>query len=187
MANVLIPIADGCDEPEVTTLADLLRRGGLNVTLASVANGRKQVNTGAGGVLDADRLLTDCRDKQWDLIAVPGALAGARNLGRSDALLTLLQDQSDDERWLAASGAAPVLVLGAQGLVDGARATCSEALRDELQDECGANWVDAPVVVDGNLITGQGGATETFYILKLIELVAGAKQRERLLKEMQAG
>jgi protein deglycase len=187
MANVLIPVADGSEEQEIVSLVGLLRRGGLNVTVASVMSGRKRVNAANKTFFEADQLLSECLEQQWDMIVVPGNLVGAGNLGRCDSLLILLQAQSDEDRWLAAICAAPVMVLGPQGLVDGARATCFPPLRTELEDECGAIWKDEAVVVDGNLITSQGPDTARAFALKLIEVLAGAKASLKVAEEQIEG
>lgn len=184
MANVLIPVADGSEEQEVSQLAGLLRRGGLKVTLASVMAGRKRINAANNTSFEADRLLQECNEQPWDMIVLPGGLAGAQALGASDPLLALLQHQSDEDRWVAAICASPVLVLGPQGLVDGARATCFPPLKGELEEEYGATFVQDPVVVDGNLITSQGPETLNAFVLKLVEVVAGDKARDKLAAEL---
>lgn len=184
MANVLIPVADGSEEQEVNNLSSLLRRGGLKVTLASVMSGRKRINAANNTSFEADRLLQECKDQEWDMIVVPGGLVGAQALGASDPLLALLQHQSDEDRWVAATCAAPVMVLGPQGLVDGARVTCFPPLRSELEEEYGGNFLNEPVVVDGNLITSQGPDTLDAFVLKLIEVLAGGKVRDKVAAEL---
>ena len=64
--KVLIPIANGIEELEAVTIIDVLRRGGADVTVASVSS--LQVKASRGVNLVADCVIGDCKDKGVDLI-----------------------------------------------------------------------------------------------------------------------
>ena len=64
MSNVLVPIANGSEDIEAITIIDVLRRGGVDVTVASVHEVKSI--TGANGCkIEADVLLTDVADVQY--------------------------------------------------------------------------------------------------------------------------
>jgi protease I len=48
-----------------------------------------------------------------------------------------------------------VETLVSMDVIGGKKATCAEGVRDELE-LAGAQYVDQPVAVDGNIVTGRG-------------------------------
>jgi protease I len=48
-----------------------------------------------------------------------------------------------------------VETLVSMDVIKGKKATCAEGVRDELE-LAGAQYVDQPVAVDGNIVTGRG-------------------------------
>jgi len=183
MANVLIPIADGTEEMEAVITADILRRAQLDVCMASVMPGRKLVTASRGVKIEADTLLNQCLEQQWDLIVLPGGMPGAAHLHDSTDLIRLLRRQIAEERWLAAICAAPAVVLGRHNLIPLATATGFPGTQQELATRV-AKVVQDPVVVDGRLITSQGPGTAMAFALKLVELLCGTDVAEETAKAL---
>lgn len=171
--NALIPIAEGSESLEAVTIANILRRGGVEVTIAST--GRELTVPATRGIrLVADAFFADVAGKDFDLIVVPGGETGAENLGACAALVDRLRAQRKAKKWYGAICAAPALTLSPHGLLDGKQATCYPAFKDKL-----LHFVDRPVVVDGHCITSQGPATAIAFSLQLLELLCGQqKSRE---------
>lgn len=67
MANVLVPLADGCEEMEAVILVDVLRRAGINVVMAGL-KGDQAVTASRGIRLLPDVSLDDVLDEFFDLI-----------------------------------------------------------------------------------------------------------------------
>jgi len=68
--TALVAIGNGSEEIEATTIADTLVRAGVKVTIASVED--ELVCTMSRGVkIMADRMIGDCEDIDYDLIALP--------------------------------------------------------------------------------------------------------------------
>ena len=89
--TALVPIADGTEEMEAVTIINVLRRGGVQVTAASVSG---RTVTGSRSVtLSADRLIGDCLDQTYDLIALPGGMPGAEHLRDCKPLVEMLKKQ----------------------------------------------------------------------------------------------
>ena len=94
--KVLVPIADGIEEIEAVCIIDVLRRAGADVTVASVDG--LQVTASRGVKLVADVLITECADRIYDLIALPGGMPGAEHLRDSKELIGILKQQQKKGR-----------------------------------------------------------------------------------------
>ena len=173
--KVLVPIADGSEEIEAVTIIDILRRAGAEVTVASVD--QLQVTASRGVKLAADRLLSECINETYDLIALPGGMPGAEHMRDSGELIRMLKRQREDGKLYAAICASPAVVFQPHGLLQGRKATCHPGRLDALKNTEAA---DLPVVVDGNCITGRGPGTALEFALKLVELLFG----EQKMKEV---
>ncbi len=172
--TILIPVAHGSESLETVTIANILRRAGLSVTLASIESDLT-VHATLDIRLTADRLLKDVIDEPFDLIALPGGSKGAEAFSACVPLIDRLMKQRASQGWYAAICAAPAIALAPHGLLEGRRATCYPALRDRLDQ-----YVDEPVVVDGNCITSAGPGTAIAFSLKLVELLAGADKARQV-------
>jgi len=175
--KVLVPIAQACEEIEACCIIDTLRRAGAGVTVASV--GELQITASRGVKITADARIVDCASKTYDLIALPGGMPGAEHLRDSQALTEMLKQQKLSGRLYAAICASPAVALQKHKLLDGKKATCHPAMKDELPQ-----WIDEQVVVDGNCITSQGPGTALAFALKLVEALFGAKQAKAVAGPM---
>lgn len=70
ITQVLIPIANGSEEIEVVTIADILRRAKVNVVVASVEKSVK-ILASRGTKIIADKLIGDAAEAMYDLIILP--------------------------------------------------------------------------------------------------------------------
>ena len=177
--QALVPIADGSEEIEAVTIIDVLRRAGVEVTVAFVGVGKtKQITAARGTNIVADSFIADCADKAWDLIAIPGGTEGADHLAASEILDQLLRSQAQQGKFYAAICAAPAVVLGSKGLLADKTATSHPRFYQSLI----AKEVDTEsrVVVDGNCITSQGPGTAIDFALELVEQICGIVKREEV-------
>ena len=157
----------------------MLRRAGVEVTVASVGVGKtKQITAARGTNIVADSFIADCADKAWDLIAIPGGIEGADHLAASEILDQLLRSQAQQGKFYAAICAAPAVVLGSKGLLADKTATSHPRFYQSLI----AKEVDTEsrVVVDGNCITSQGPGTAIDFALELVEQICGIVKREEV-------
>ena len=178
MANVLVPLAQGCEELEAVTVIDLLRRADVEVTTAGLTEGL--VTAKRGVVLQPDTTLDEALTKEYDMVVLPGGLPGATNLEQDDRIRDLLIKLSNSGKFTAAICAAPK-VLASAGLLEGKKATCFPGILDQTQIP-GLD-VDQPVVQDGKVVTSRGAGTAMDFALTLIENLAGKSKRD----EVEAG
>ena len=177
--RALIPIANGTEEIEAVTMIDVLRRAGIEVTVASVNDSGELKIVGAQGItIVADCTIDDCTTALFDLIAVPGGLPGSENLAASSALDRLLREQAAKGRLYAAICAAPKLVLSSKGLLQDKIVTGHPMFQQNIE----AKEVNGKsrVVVDGNCITSQGPGTALDFALELVQQLCGVVKREEV-------
>ena len=177
--QVLVPIADGSEEIEAVCIIDVLRRAGASVTVASV--GGLQVTASRGVKLVADTLISECADKTFDLIALPGGMPGAEHLRDSRELTEMLKRQQKEGRLYGAICASPVVVLLHHGLLKGKMATSHPGFSDSLEN---SDEVESRVVVDGNCVTSRGPGTAIEFALTLVEILFGDKKAVEVAKSM---
>lgn len=178
--RVLVPVANGVEDIETVTIIDVLRRAQAEVTVASIEHDLT-VTMAKGCKLTADTAMSELKKETFDLVAVPGGSQGAAALAKNKILIEKLKDNRANRRWYAAICAAPAMVLAAHDLLEGKRATCFPAFKDQLP-----RWIDAPVVVDGHCITSQGPGTALAFALKLVELIQGEDKARKIAESMIA-
>jgi 4-methyl-5(b-hydroxyethyl)-thiazole monophosphate biosynthesis len=172
--TVLVPIADGTEDIEAVATIDVLRRAGAEVTVASVA--KPQITASRGTKITADALISDCVNKDYDCIALPGGMPGSEHLRDSPPLIAKLKEQKQAGRWIAAICAAPAVVLKTHGLLEGVKATCHPSFHNQIDP---AHLSKQRVVVDRNVITSQGAGTAIEFALTIVEhLFDPAKKKE---------
>lgn len=188
MPSVLVPIAHGSEDIEAVTIIDILRRGGVEVVVASVHD-ELTITASNGTKIQADILLKQLPDfcfadgRQFgfadefvdnvifDAIALPGGVAGAEHFRDCDYLIELLEKHDIYDSMLGAICAAPAIVLGTHGFLSEKQATCYPGFEEKL---LGATYIsDQPVVMDGNILTSQGPATAMVFALSLLANLIG--------------
>jgi 4-methyl-5(b-hydroxyethyl)-thiazole monophosphate biosynthesis len=176
MARVLIPLATGCEELEAVTVIDLLRRAQIDVVTAGLQDG--PVRCSRGTVLVPDTVLDSAVEQEFDMIVMPGGLPGATHLDEDSRIHDLLRRYHAEGRYAAAICAAPK-VLASAGLLNGRSATSYPGSL-KMEDFPEVDLLDAPVVVDGKVITSRGPGTAMDFALQLIEVLAGKAKRDEV-------
>ncbi|RBO85983.1 DJ-1 family glyoxalase III [Marinomonas aquiplantarum] len=177
MTQVLVPIANGSEDIEAITIIDVLRRGGVEVTVASVHE-TTDVTLANGCQLTADSLLSEHTDKMFDAIALPGGMPGAEHLRDCKLLVDLLEKHDIQDALLAAICASPAVVFGTHGFVVDKQATCYPGFESGLT---GAEYLaDEPVVMDGNILTAKGPAVSMVFALTLLANLTGYEEAQKV-------
>jgi 4-methyl-5(b-hydroxyethyl)-thiazole monophosphate biosynthesis len=173
--KILIPLATGFEEIEALTAADILRRAGIDVVMASQKEGLVE---GAHGVIvKPDASLDKVDIKSFDGIILPGGSPGFVNLGKDERILNMVREMDKAGKYVAAICAAPSVLVKA-GVLQGRKATANPAGKAEVAacaDYCGDR-----VVVDRNLITSQSPGTAMEFALKLVEVMAGEEAMRKV-------
>ena len=133
-----------------------------------------------GTRVTADAMLVDLLAQPFDLIVLPGGAVGAQHLAGHQPLQQLIKDQVAAGRLFAGIAEAPALALQAFGVLRQRRMTCLPSASHQLS---GCNFVDQPVVVDGNCVTAQGSGGALEFALTLVEQLCGKATRTAVEKE----
>lgn len=180
MTRVLMPIADGTEEAEAITTADLLRRASCVVCLASVDG--ETIVASRGSRIRADTQWDALRPAEYDAIVVPGGARGVERLSSHVGVLDALRVAANSGRWIGAICAGP-LVLQAAGVLRGRMVTCHPAVASRIEM---ATRRSDPVVVDGHIITSQGVGTTVAFALTLIQSLRGSETAQQVASEIVA-
>ena len=164
MPTVLVLLADGFEEIEALAPVDLMRRAGIDVTIASLNDNRHA--TGRSGITaHADAALSTVAEQSFDLVFLPGG-AGVKHLRADPRVGEIARRQHAAGRWLAAICAAPT-VLHDAGMLAGRRYTAHFSVAAELP----AILAGERIVTDGKITTSRGAGTAVEFGLHLVALL----------------
>jgi len=127
-----------------------LEEAGASVTVAGL--GETSYLSKHGYPVYPDAVIADLDAAAFDGVVVPGGWA-PDFLRRSEAVKALVSQIAGVGGLVAAICHGGSVLISAD-VVKGKRVTSVAAIRDDLQN-AGADWMDAPVVVDGSLVTSR--------------------------------
>ena len=165
--KVLVPFAEGVEPLEAVTIVDVLRRADVDVMTVSLTDS-VSVRAAHKMTLTADAPWSAINLDAFGAIVLPGGGKGTENLLADQRVVQAVQAFVNEKRVVAALCAAST-VLAAAGVLNGRRATCYPTCAHLLGD----SYDDAPVVADGNIITGQGPGSSMLFALALVQQFKG--------------
>ena len=177
MAKALVLMAEGFEEIELTSLVDILRRGGVTVTIAGLKDG---LITGSRGIKMQPDVTLDGIKEMYDIIILPGGSPGYVNLGNDRRVIELIKRYNADGKIVAAICAGPSVLVKA-GILGGKKVTIFKGMENELKN---AVYVDKPVVVDGNILTSQGPGTAMEFAIELLKRLMGEKKAKEVQEKL---
>jgi protein deglycase len=179
--GVLVLLAEGFEEIEAVTIVDVLRRAGIDVTVASLGDGAGLVTGSHGIAVAADAALGALDTERFGALVLPGGMPGTKHLENDARVIALVQRFAAAGRPLAAICAAP-MVLARAGVLDGRQATSHPSVRAKLG---GASVLGEPAVVTSDtIVTSQGAGTAMAFALELVRQWKGRDVAERLAEAM---
>ncbi len=106
-----------------------------------------------GSTFVADLLLREAKMDDYDAIVLPGGVINADKLRMDETARAWVIEFLDSDRLVAAICHAPWLLVSAD-CVEERRLTSYYTLQDDIRN-AGGEWIDQPVIVDGNLLTSR--------------------------------
>ena len=150
--RVVIFIDNAYQELEVWYPYLRFQESGISVVFAAAESGETYTSK-HGYPAKAHKSYDELSVSDYDGVVVPGGFAPDRI--RRHPKANLFVKQMDDAGKLVASIChGPWVLCSAHGLLKGRRATSFFAIKDDVVN-AGANWEDAEVVVDKNLVTSR--------------------------------
>lgn len=150
--RIAILAEEDFEDSELVEPLRAMKNAGARVII--VGSGTKQSYTGKRGsaTVTADVTADKVKAEDFDAIIVPGGYAPDK-MRLHQSMIDLVRRAHDLGKVIAAVCHGPQLLISA-GVVRGRRVTSWPSVAVDLQN-AGANWVDEPVVEDGNLITSR--------------------------------
>jgi 4-methyl-5(b-hydroxyethyl)-thiazole monophosphate biosynthesis len=182
MAKALVFLATGFEEIETVTVVDILKRAGVDVTVAGLT---PNVTEGKHGMrIVPDNSIDDVKVEDFDAVVVPGGNPGYKNLRKDPRVVAMIKKAFGSNKLVAAICAGPT-VLSDAGILNGKACTIYPGMDEELEAG-GGKPKHEMVVVDGNIITSRGPATALPFALTLAEKLAGKQVAEAVSKRTLA-
>ncbi|GAA98736.1 uncharacterized protein L969DRAFT_92132 [Mixia osmundae IAM 14324] len=181
--RVLLLVAHGSEEMEVSTPYDVLVRAGLKPLLVSVGRADKgRVELSRGLPIYVHSSLSDLRSNDlFDAVLVPGGVAGARTISSDQHVQELLKSHYEAGK-IVGCICAGSLAVKTSNIARGKTITSHPSVRDQLERDY--RYSDERVVVDGNLITSRGPGTALLWALTLVEAMCGKAKRDEVASPM---
>jgi len=177
--TALIILAEGFEEIEAVTPADILRRVGIEVTIAGL---RKRSVKGAHGIkIETDILFSEYKILP-DVVIFPGGMPGAENLASSLEVKELILKMNAKKKLIAAICASPSILLEPTGILDGRKATCFPGFEKNFGSTI--EFVKQKTVQVENIITSQGAGTASDFGLKIAENLTSKPAADIIAQQM---
>jgi len=179
--KAIVILADGFEEIEAISVIDILRRAGIEVTVAGLHD--TSIKGSHGITLIADQNLDDI-DSDFDACILPGGMPGATHLANSKKVNSLIQLMHKEQKIIAAICASPAVVLATSGILEGKSATCYPGMESNFDKH--TRFEEDAVVVDGNIVTSKGVGTAIPFALAIIEELVGSEGKAKVAKAILA-
>ena len=138
-----------------------------------------QVKASRGTVLVPDVLLDDVLDRNFDMVVLPGGLPGSDYLNEDQRIISLIQNNVEQQRHVGAICAAPKVLVTA-GVLKGRRATAYPGVLSDIAEVAGVEAVGDAIVQDGLVMTSRGPGTALDFALEIVTVLAGQAKREEV-------
>lgn len=148
--HVLIISADLFEDSELEIPLRELKSANFKIDVASFKTGTIVGKHGAK--INVNQTVDDVRSDDYDLLILPGGKA-PEQLRKSVRVIEIVRDFFEHNKPIAAICHGPQILISA-GVVKGRKMTAYKSVEPELV-KAGAEYIDARVVVDNNLITSR--------------------------------
>lgn len=144
-----------------------LMEEGATVVVAGI--GEQHYSGKKGYPIDVDVQVSDVRAEEFDALVIPGGYAPDK-MRRVPELLQFVREMHESGKtigFICHAGWVPI----SAGILKGARVTCVSAIKDDIVN-AGAEYLNEPVVVDGNLVSSRTPEDLPVWLPALIDNIA---------------
>ncbi len=173
--RILTVIFPDFEETEFVAPVDIIRRAGLDVTVASLSDNR--LVAGRSGIkIQADKTIKEINPQDYDLLFIPGG--PGTNAARKNAdFIKFVAKFAQTGKYVAAICAAP-LILSDAGLLNNRKFTSHFSAKPELPN----SLENQKVVQDGKIITSQGAGTAIDLGLHIVKVLCTEQKAQEIAK-----
>jgi protease I len=173
-ARVLIVATDGFEESELFGPREILLGRAADVVLASpdLKPIQATVHDDPGKTIRPDITVEEARVEDFDALILPGGVRNPDHLRTNKAAVDLVRAFVEEGKPVAAICHGPWLLVEAD-VLRGRTATSWPSIRTDLRN-AGANVIDEPAVIDGNLVTSRKPDDVPAFTQALISLIEKA-------------
>ena len=181
MKKALLLFANGSEEIEAITLANILRRAGVAVTIAGVGattlRGSRNITVGTDVELAE---IADTAAEEYDLLLLPGGWEGTLIFCEDAAVQSLIKRFDSAKKTICAICAAP-LALDRANVLAQRRFTCYPGIQQKMS---AMGYENRKFVVSENVMTSRGPATAMDFALRIIRIVVGEAEFQSVAAEL---
>ncbi|MGR5142266.1 DJ-1/PfpI family protein [Photobacterium sp. DNB23_23_1] len=174
MKKVALLLSSGFEEGEAINVIDILRRLNISVTVLS-CDKNYYLMSYHGVNLYVDDLLDNQRNFKFDAIALVGGPPNTDKLGSDKTVIQFIQEHIDSGAYIGALCSSGAKVLARNSLLSEHHYVCCGNLHRNYDDGL---YVDQPVVIDGQFVTGQDYGVTIDFAFALASVLIG-KRRTR--------
>ena len=173
--RILTIIFPDFEEIEFAAPVDIIRRAGLDVTVASLTDNKLVV--GRSGIkVEADKTIKEVNSNDFDLLFIPGG-PGTKAARKNADFIKFVVKFAQTGKYVSAICAAP-LILSDAGLLKNRKFTAHFTTKPELPN----SLTDQKVVQDGKIITSQGAGTAIELGLHIVKVLCGEQMAQEIAK-----
>lgn len=180
--KIALLVARGFEQDELSVPRTTLRDAGAETDIVSPEEGRVMAWRGKewGWEFPVDVPMESARAEDYDALVVPGGVMSPDTLRLNDDAVRFVRHFVDAGKPIAAICHGPWILIDADG-VQGRKVTSYPSLRRDLEN-AGAEWFDAEVVVDNNLVTSRRPADLPAFVEAVVDVLAKSRQQARETK-----
>ena len=171
--NAALLLASGFEEAEAIIIIDILERLDVRVTTLSCESDKCITSYHNIGIHTQTQLSNNLNEV-FDAVIIPGGPQGTLNLSQNPQVIQFIDAHDRAGKLICPICSAAAKVLAPHGLLKGRNYVCSGMLFENVTDGV---YVDAPVVRDGNLVSGQGLGAAFDFAFNLALILTGERER----------
>jgi len=171
--RIAILIEDGFEDSELTEPLRSMKAAGARVIIVGTDPTQRYQSKSGKRTITAEMAADTVKADDFDAIIIPGGYAPDR-MRLHQPMIDLVRKAHDLGRVVAAICHGPQLLISAD-IVRGRRLTSWPSIAVDIKN-AGADWVDEPVVQDGNIITSRKPADLPMFDKAIIDAVAANSQ-----------
>lgn len=176
---IYVFLANGFEECEALAPIDILRRAGFD--LKTVGVNAKTVIGSHNIPVVCDVTIDEVIFENIEAIILPGGMPGTINLENNETVKKTIVYANNNDILIGAICAAPS-ILGHLNLLNGKNATCFPGFEEDL---LGANFTNANVTQDGNIITAKGAGVAFDFGFELLSYLKDEKTANEMKLQMK--